>query len=190
MEIKELDKEIAKIAAGTQVSLFRVEKQTEYEGIVMGVLENGMPYLSETGLAKMCGITRKALYLLATNWDQVRDKPRGKLIDKKLREMGYTEPVLFIRCEANGTKVNAYTEPVCMALLEHYAFDASKTTPEALNAFRKLARLSFRQFVYEGVGYSPEAKYLHNWRFWADRVNIVSNAVPEGYLRPTRSRPR
>lgn len=181
MEIKEVQTEIAKIGAGSQISLFHVEKQTEYEGIVMGVLENGTPYLSETGLAKMCGIKRQVLNTLAANWDQVRDKPRGKLIDKKLREMGYTEPVLFIRCEVNSVPTNAYTEPVCMALLEHYAFDASKTTPEALNAFRKLARLSFRKFVYEGVGYSPEAKYLHNWRFWADRVDIVANAVPEGY---------
>lgn len=35
MNIKDLDAEIAKIATGTEVSLFHVEKQVEYDGIVM-----------------------------------------------------------------------------------------------------------------------------------------------------------
>lgn len=42
MDIKELDAEIAKMTAGTEISLFHVEKQVEYDGIVMGVLENGL----------------------------------------------------------------------------------------------------------------------------------------------------
>lgn len=35
MDIKELDAEIAKMPAGTGISLFHVEKQVEYDGIVM-----------------------------------------------------------------------------------------------------------------------------------------------------------
>ena len=42
MDIKELDAEITKMTAGTEISLFHVEKQVEYDGIVMGVLENGL----------------------------------------------------------------------------------------------------------------------------------------------------
>jgi hypothetical protein len=181
MNIKELDAEIAKIAAGTEINLFHVEKQAEYDGIVMGVLENGTPYLSEKGLAKLCGIARSVLGELAASWSEARLRPRGKSIDQKLKEAGYTEPNLFIRCEVNGIPTNAYTEPVCMALLEYYAFDAASPTDAAIRAFRKLAKLSFRRFVYEGVGYSPEAKFLSNWRYWADRVDVVENAVPAGY---------
>lgn len=33
-----------------QLSLPQVEKQVEYQGVEMGVLENGVPYLSERGL--------------------------------------------------------------------------------------------------------------------------------------------
>ena len=36
----------------SQGELFHVEKQAEINGIEMGVLENGMPYLTESGLAR------------------------------------------------------------------------------------------------------------------------------------------
>lgn len=181
MNIKELNAEISEMTTGVVANLFHVEKQTEYDGIVMGVLENGTPYLSENGIAKMCGIARPVLNELAANWDKNRLKPRGKIIDKKLKEYEYTEPGLFIRCEVNGVPTNAYTEPVCMALLEYYAFEASSPTEAALRAFRKLARLSFRRFVYDGVGYKPQTSTLESWKYWMDRVDMVKNAIPVGY---------
>jgi hypothetical protein len=33
-----------------QIELFRVEKQATIDGVEMGVLENGVPYLTESGL--------------------------------------------------------------------------------------------------------------------------------------------
>lgn len=181
LDINTLNTEIAKMATGAGPGLFHVEKQIEHDGIVMGVLENGTPYLSESGLARMCGIARSVLNLLAANWQIEKAKPRGMLIDEKLREAGYTEPNLYLRCDIDGTPTNAYTEPVCMAVLEYYAFDAAKPTAEARNAFRKLARISFQNFVYAAVGYHPKTSFLESWRHWADRVDMVENAVPSGY---------
>lgn len=66
-KINSIRSEIAVLAAGSEKSLFHVEKQVEFDGIEMGVLENGIPYLSESGLARMCGITRSTLYSLSTN---------------------------------------------------------------------------------------------------------------------------
>ena len=37
----------------TQEDLFHIEKQAEVNGVEMGVLENGIPYLTESGLAQM-----------------------------------------------------------------------------------------------------------------------------------------
>jgi hypothetical protein len=51
----------------SQGNLFHVEKQVEIDGIEMGVLENGVPYLTESGLARMSGIDRKVLNRLAIN---------------------------------------------------------------------------------------------------------------------------
>ena len=40
------------LPAGSQLELFQVETQIEFEDIELGVLENGTPYLSESGLAR------------------------------------------------------------------------------------------------------------------------------------------
>jgi len=40
-----------------QMKLFQVEKQIEHDGVEMGVLENGIPYLTESGLVQSVTIT-------------------------------------------------------------------------------------------------------------------------------------
>ena len=58
---KKIPKKINKSGPPIQMKLFNVEKQVEHDGVEMGVLENGIPYLTESGLARMCGIDRKVL---------------------------------------------------------------------------------------------------------------------------------
>lgn len=167
---------------GVQKSLFRVEAQTEIDGVEMGVLDTGIPYLTERGLARMCGIDRKVLNRLAVNWDDERVKPRGRQISQLLEQGSYFEDSLYLKSEHKGSEVNAYTEPVCLALLEYYAFLADETRPEAIRAFRSLARLTFRKFVYDAVGYSPEQRVLDSWRHFHDRIDMTATAVPAGYF--------
>lgn len=182
MNINLISKEIAVLTAGSEGTLFHVEKQVERDGIEMGVLENGVPYLSENGLARMCGISRGTLYALANNWSKEKSKARGQYIAKTLEASEYTEPTLFIKCEINGQPINAYTEPVCLALLEYYAFEAQEQKREAQNAFRTLARVTFRTYIYSAVGYSPETTLLDNWKHYLDRVDCLVDAVPVGYF--------
>lgn len=165
-----------------QQQLFHVEKQIEFDGVEMGVLENGIPYLTESGLARMCGIDRKVLNRLAINWPDEKLKPRGGHIAKLLEQSGYLEDALFLKSEHKGSDVNAYTEPVCLALLEYYAFEADERRQEAITAFRAMARITFRKFIYDAVGYSPERQILDSWRHFHDRVDMTVNAVPFGYF--------
>ena len=72
-----------------QGCLFQVEKQCEIDGIEMGVLENGIPYLTEAGLARMCGIDRKVLNRLAIEWPIEKTKPRGMSINSLLNQAGF-----------------------------------------------------------------------------------------------------
>lgn len=88
-----------------QGSLFHVEKQVEKDGIEMGVLENGVPYLSESGLARMCGVDRKVLNRLAINWQEEKKKDRGMAISNLLEESGYTDGELYLKSEHNGAIV-------------------------------------------------------------------------------------
>lgn len=165
-----------------QEELFHVETQIELDGIEMGVLENGVPYLSERGLARMCGVDRKALNRLAINWAEEKTKERGIAINQMLEKSGYFDNELYLRSEHNGTTINAYTEPVCLAILEYYAFIAKEKRDEAINAFRTLARTTFRVFIYQATGYSPDQKVLDSWRHFHDRVDMILDSVPIGYF--------
>ena len=165
-----------------QAELFKVEKQAEVDGVEMGVLENGVPYLTESGLSRMCGINRKGLNNLATDWRQERQRPRGKKITELLRQSGYTENSLFIQIENKGTQIKAYSEPVCLALLEYYAFVVDDPREQAIRAFRTLARKSFRSFIYDAVGYHPDQTKLDSWRHFHDRVDMTMDSVPLGYF--------
>lgn len=168
--------------APAQQVLFKVEAQAEIDGIEMGVLDTGIPYLTESGLARMCGIDRKVLNRLAINWEEEQLKPRGRQISQLLEQGGYSGSALYLKSEHKGSEVNAYTEPVCLALLEYYAFVADDPRPDALRAFRALARLTFRKFVYDAVGYSPEQRVLDSWRHFHDRIDMTATAVPSGYF--------
>lgn len=168
--------------APEQGHLFQVENQIEHDGVEMGVLENGLPYLSENGLARMCGIDRKALNRLAENWQEEKDKPRGRQINELLLQSGYTETKLYLDSKFMNNDVHAYTEQVCLALLEYYAFICEEKRPEAIKAFRALARKSFRDFIYAATKYSPEQRKIESWKNYHDRVDMTAMAVPEGYF--------
>jgi hypothetical protein len=170
------------VPPSAQGDLFHVEKQIEHDGIEMGVLENGIPYLTESGLARMCGIDRKALNRLAINWEEEKHKPRGKQIAQLLEQSKYYENTLFLKSENKGVEINAYTEPVCLALLEYYAFLADEKRSEAITAFRSLAKITFRAFIYHAVGYSPDQKILDSWKHFHDRLDMTLDAVPDGYF--------
>lgn len=71
-------------------------KEIEKDGIEMGVLNDGTPYLSQRGLAKMCGVDRKVISALTDNWLEEQKKPRGKAIAENLRSSGYNSPSLYI----------------------------------------------------------------------------------------------
>lgn len=164
-----------------QCSLFQVEIQIEYDNVGMGVLENGIPFLTESGLSRMCGIDRKALNRIAENWAEEKIKPRGKQINDLLIKSGYTEDKLYLPGQFNGAQINAYTEPVCLALLEYYAFLADEPRQEAITAFRALARRSFREFIYTATKYSPQRQLIESWQNYHDRVDMTANSVPDGY---------
>lgn len=181
-KINKLGTELAVLPHTQQRDLFVVERQAEFEGIEMGVLSSGMPYLSERGLSGMCGIDNSVLNELATNWHQERTKPRGRQIEVLLRKSGYDEDSLYLRSTHNGRDVNAYPEPVCIALLEYYAFITKDPKEMAQYNFRNLARVKFREYVYQAVGYSPEQRLLDSWKHFHDRVDLTESSVPDGYF--------
>lgn len=165
-----------------QPDLFHIYTQIEIDGIEMGVLDNGQAYLSQRGLAKFCGIDAKTLGELSSNWEQEKQKPRGQKILESLKAKGHDPKSLFLLCEYNGTRIKAYPEPVCLTLLEYYAFEVEDDKKIALNRVRSFLTKKFTDYVYSAVGYNPEEIKSQQWRYFTDRTERNYGAVPLGYF--------
>src|SRR5690606_42020036 len=105
-----------------QLDLFPI-KEVEIDGIQMGVLNDGTPYLTARGLALMCGIDNSVLIRMANNWQEEKSKPRGKKIAALLANQGYSGLGHYLRAVGNGGESHAYYESECIAVLVDYAYD-------------------------------------------------------------------
>jgi len=153
----------------------------EVDGIEMGVLSDGTPFLTARGLARVCGIHHSnivrmpAYSALATG--ALREKKISELLDKQ----GFGGGDLFLKVQHEGRAVNAYSDAVCMAILEYYAFEAGRNkTEDAENNYRALARQSLRAYIYTKTGYDPMRQALQSWQHFHDR--LLLNTVPSKYF--------
>lgn len=162
------------------------EKEVTINGIEMGVLENGIPYLTQTGLANVCGVHRSVLQELTEEWGEAHNtglfsKSRLIFIRDYLNAKGFNEKSLYIAFKKNGNTHYAYPDIVCMAILEFYAFESPKQDKSiALKSYRDLAGFGLREYIYKSTGYTP----ADPWKHYHDRVSLLKNmgSVPEGYF--------
>lgn len=163
-----------------QLPLF-VEKEIEIDGVGMGVLSDGTPYLTQRGLARMCGVNQNAIFEMTTGWNE--NRPREAKIKEALAAQGLTYAAPFIPITKEGKPHYAYPDALCMAVLEYYAFEAGPNVRDhALANYRRLARASFREFIYTQVGYDPRRAIPEIWRQFHDRVSLAYDKVPAGFF--------
>lgn len=162
-----------------------IEVEGNVAGIEMGVLENGISFLSQSGLAKMCGVSRTTISALTQEWEENHDSPiqsgtRLGFLKGYLFDNGYTDRKLYIECARGNRIYYAYPEIVCMAVIEFFAFEAKNTIRVASRSFRRLAQFGFREFVYQALHYVPEDK----WRYYNDRVSLLRKlaSIPDGFF--------
>lgn len=164
-----------------QGELFPVS-EVEVDGVQMGVLSDGTPYLTLRGLARMCGVDHTVILRLTTNWTEEREKPRGRKIQELLLAQGYTAPFLFLKTKGQFGDTHAYTDAVCMAILEYYAFESAQGSGEtALRNYRLLARDSFRTFIYKRCHYDPTKHISDSWKNFHARI-LLNEQLPSGYF--------
>lgn len=160
-----------------------VEVQRDVNGIEMGILENGIPFLTQRGLALATGAPRSAIQDISQEWidhfdDAVITKDRISFIKEYLFTQGYTERSLYIETTREGKPHYAYPDVVCMAILEYYAFEAKSPNKQATDNYRSFAALGLRRFIYDSLNYTPGDK----WQYHHERVSILNNAAPLGYF--------
>lgn len=145
---------------------------TEINGIEMGVLSDGTPYLSIRGLAKACGIAPSTLIEQIQAW--AAGRRTGKLAQMVL-SAGYSGDRLSIQLASN---MHAVPDSICILVLEHYAID--QANPTAVNNYRLLARQGLRTFIYQATGFDPSRLLPRGWRDFHDR--LVLSKLPAGYF--------
>jgi hypothetical protein len=158
-----------------------IDRQEEIDGIGMGVLSDGTPFLNQRGLARMCGVQNAHIGTISSEWMD-ESKPRIAAIKKILSDRGITMAAPHIEVYHGGRKMFAYNDHVCLAILEYYAFEAAHIQEEAKGRYRWLAGRSLRDVIYTQLGYRPNDRTADIWRQFHDRVSLVYDNVPEGYF--------
>lgn len=163
------------------LQLFPV-KEVEVEGVAMGVLNDGTPYLTGRGLAEMCGVHHSVIQDISSDWASERLKPRGKKIDTVLLDQGIDVDSLYIPSSETKRDHYPYPDYVCMAILEYYAFDASQANnATALRNYRLLARQTLREFIFRSVGIDPRNPVSGAWKCFQERI-ILNDKIPSGFF--------
>lgn len=160
-----------------------VEIQKDVNGIEMGVLDNGIPYLTQRGLAEVVGIARSAIQGITKEWeehynDDVIGKDRISFFKEYLNKRGFSEPALHLETVQQGKIHYAYPDVVCMAFLEYYAFESKADSTTALQNYRRFAAYGLQKFIYEALDYTPGDK----WKYYHDRVSLLKDSAPIGYF--------
>ncbi|WP_240651662.1 hypothetical protein [Serratia microhaemolytica] len=172
------------VATSKQMPLdLGIEVERDVNGVEMGVLENGISYLTQRGLSEITGISRPAIQGITKEWEELFDedflgKDRISFFKDYLFKNGYREPKLYIETTQNGSVHFAYPDVVCMAFLEYYAFESKADSTKALANYRRFAALGLRRFIYEALEYTPGDK----WKYHNDRVSLLRNSAPTGHF--------
>jgi hypothetical protein len=156
--------------------------EREIDGVGMGVLSDGTPFLNIRGLARMCGVNHASIIRITSDWLQSPLRPREQKIRELVRAQGADDSIAFIAINKNGTIHHAIPAAVSMAVLEYYAFEASAENDAAAKSYRVLARKGFNDFIYAQVGYNPNGAPNVAWQQFHDRVSLSYHTVPDGYF--------
>ena len=177
-------KSTSQLATSRQMPLdLGVEIQKDVNGIEMGILDNGIPYLTQRGLAEVVGIARFAIQGITKEWeehynDNVIGKDRISFFKQYLHTHGFNEPTLHLETVQNGKIHYAYPDVVCMAFLEYYAFESKADSTTAIQNYRRFATNGLQRFIYDALDYTPGDK----WKYYHDRVSLLKDSVPVGYF--------
>jgi hypothetical protein len=160
-----------------------IEKDTEINGIGMGVLSDGTPYLNQRGLAALCGVQNAHIGTISSQWSDPDQKPRIKRIKDILNKMGARYPAAHVEVVHKGTPHYCYPADICLAALEYYAFDAGPNCQEqAKDNFRLLAGSKLRELIYSQVGYDPTKAHTKRFEKWHERIALNYQSAPKGFF--------
>lgn len=159
----------------------QIARQTEIDGIGLGVLSDGTAFLNGRGLAKLCGIDSSRISEMGNDWEAA-SLPMTARVKEILASRGIVIKQPYHAIKQRTESYHAYPDALCVAVLEYYAFDAPNVRDDAKKNYRLLAGKALHDFIYTQVGYDPNNQVPQVWRQFHDRVSLTYNSVPVGYF--------
>lgn len=166
-----------------QIQLFPIVEVVS-DDIPMGVLNDGTPYLTLYGLAKLCGIDDTPLRVFTSNWETNKHKPRGQKVAAYLAEKGYPDiDRLYTRViNSSNVETHAYPDYVCMSILRYYAMDADNFDRSvAIGNFVRLAEYTLKRMIYEKSNYNPNASIDVSFENYRARIKL-NDQIPTSHF--------
>lgn len=161
--------------------VLNLEVERDIDGIGMGVLSDGTPYLNQRGLARLCGVQNAHIGTISSQWNEPDQKPRITAIKIILAKAGYSAPAAHMEIPHGGQIHYCYPAEICLAVLEYYAFDAGvNCQPEARDNFRLLAGSKLRELIYSQTGYDPTG--ANRFNKWHERIALNFQSAPKGFF--------
>lgn len=163
-------------------------KLLEVDNISMGVLPNGETFLSLQGLAKFCGLAPSSIIQLAQDWavGDAQIHNRGQQLTELIKEWTESPVVpesLYVELDSKNSitgVIHAVPEQIVMAITDYYAHYAPTTKTEAIQNYRKAAKLGLRKYIYDRLNYSEKDLISESWKLFHER--ILHNECPKGYF--------
>lgn len=160
-----------------------IDRDREIEGIGMGVLSDGTPYLNQRGLASLCGVQNAHIGTISSQWFEPDQKPRIARIKAIMSLQPGSTKQPHLEVMHKGTVNFCYPADVCLAVLEYYAFDAGVNVSQAAREnFRKLAGSKLKEMIYSQVGYDPSGRNIDVFKKWHERLALNYQSAPRGYF--------
>lgn len=160
-----------------------VEAEVNRDGVGMGVLSDGTPYLNQRAIGDLCGLRNKYIGLISADWDS--DKPTKEVVRVKellFEATGNIPSEPHIEVWQGRKRHLAYPDTVCLAILEYFAFEAERAGADlALRNYRKLAGHGLKRLIYAQTGY-VQREVEDVWKIFRDRVSLTFDSVPAGYF--------
>ena len=150
-----------------------IEVERNVAGIEMGVLENGIAYLTQSGLSEASGAGTATIFDLAAEWERtagsevIDPATRVGWLRTRLAEEGYREPRLFIEVQRNNSPHHAYPDVVCVAVIEYFAIEARQTNDTARRNLGAIARRW------------PSGLHLQRMRRTVSRIRRAGGSLPQ-----------
>jgi hypothetical protein len=158
-----------------------IDKEGDFGEVGMGVLSDGTPYLSQRGLAVLCGVENAHIGTISSQWNDEEPKPRISKIKAILESAGAVANAAHAEIIHKGKVNYCYPAEICLAILEYYAFDAGANVQQQARAnFRLLAGSKLRDMIYQRVGYDPTG--ADRFAPWHNRISLNYQSAPKGYF--------